>query len=130
LPRACSFAGCPRGAVSKGLCQRHLSARIPRSVAYGSAHRELRLEAFWRDGFTCKKCGFRPDWAERIDALKAAGIPIHPDRVQKLCAADYNAGRQHLQGDHIMPVEQAPHLAHVLSNYQTLCNKCNTKGRT
>lgn len=129
---ACAGRGgrCPHAAVDRGLCAICVQARLPKNVAYGRPHARLRIEAFIRDHFTCAQCLWRPNWAERVEAVSAIGAQLDESEIQALCAADYRARRRHLQGDHIKPVEQAPELAHVLSNYQTLCSVCNVKGRS
>lgn len=40
----------------------------------------------------------------------------------------YRCGRRATTVDHIIPLSQAPHLAHVRSNLRSACLSCNSRG--
>lgn len=69
--------------------------------------KRIRREIFERDQFTCRECGWRPD-TEDWD-----GVSVLTD------------GQRTLTIDH--KIEKALGGPSTKDNFQTLCDKCNTK---
>lgn len=131
--RLCSYAGgrCPNDALPGGLCEKHATVRKSRDAElqkhYGRQHRKLRIQCFERDGWTCKRCGWKPkailDW-EELQQFSKFPFPSS-ESLQQQMTAEYRKGRRILEAHHLQDVETRPDLAADLSNYQTLCDACH-----
>ena len=123
--RACSTPGCRNdctGARCDG-CERDRRGGTTAERGYDEGHRRLRVLAFQRDGWRCTECGWRP---QLIIDCEQYGIDEPPlDVILDSLRLAYNRGDRHLQGDHILPIEQRPDLRLRLENYSTLCNVCH-----
>ncbi len=84
---------------------------VPRTSWHTLRH--ARVEVFKRDGFRCVHCGWEPEW-----------IPKDYDGLERLPAEMFPV-LTFLQLDHIVPCFKGG--ASVAENFQTLCNRCNSR---
>lgn len=135
MARICSKGLCvqPAEPGCNGRCAGH-AVKTDRGerATYNTEHERLRVECFERDRWTCRTCGWCPQFvAEVIECVDQFGIEMMPTqmildelkKVYKLKGPD----RQWLESDHIFPATERPDLAYTLSNRQTLCNRCHYK---
>ena len=127
--RACSTPGCRGGASGKtsrcNACeQAHQAARGTTTArGYDEAHRRLRILAFQRDGWRCIDCAWRPPIIVECEVYGLDEPPL--DVILDALRHAYNRGQRHLQGDHIIAIDQRPDLRLDLDNYATRCNLCH-----
>jgi 5-methylcytosine-specific restriction endonuclease McrA len=83
----------------------------------------LRLQAFVRDEWRCRQCGWEPNV---VRECRLAGVDAPPaDVIQRELAANLARGEPYLIGDHIKPSRGDSAKHHDLDNVQTLCDRCH-----
>jgi 5-methylcytosine-specific restriction endonuclease McrA len=124
--KPCLEPGCPALSANPR-CDKHTPQTDPRGTStergYGAAWSRVRLRCLVRDDWRCTACGWEPDVVRlaREHNVKPphVGAVIEELRRRKL------AGYQHLHGDHIETIANAPHRRLDSDNVQTLCNRCH-----
>lgn len=125
----CSQFPCGKSAAPgcNGRCERHArKTDAGERKLYGSQHKRLRLEAFARDGYACRECGWIPDFmAKHLRAMEYFGIqPMPAKLIESGLARLYGRGRW-LEADHHFSAQQRPDIQDSLDNIWTLCNVCH-----
>jgi 5-methylcytosine-specific restriction endonuclease McrA len=132
--RSCSSPGCVALCDDGTYCPAHKrSARrqqdhdrgTPNERGYDGAHRRLRLLCFQRDQWRCVDCGWEPDVV--ADCRRFELDDPHVGKVLDELRQRLNRGERHLHADHELPIAVRPDLRLVLTNLQTLCDRCHNR---
>ena len=128
MARICVKPGCSNFVQSKGHCKKHLAElelkRAGMQKHYSGLHRELRVQCFIRDNWTCRDCGWMPRHAKIRRAFPQLGEVNVQQQLTEL-TQEYKRGGLHLVADHILDIDSHPDLAADLDNYQALCSACH-----
>lgn len=128
----CSHGGgrCPNDAIKDGLCAAHQKQRKVRTAEvqkiYSGVHKRLRIEAFRRDGWTCKRCGWMPPTV-KLHREFPGSIALREESVLSELTALYHRGMRILEAHHLVALDVNPTLAESLENYETICSACHDK---
>jgi 5-methylcytosine-specific restriction endonuclease McrA len=138
VPKSCNYGGgiCPLFAIEggAGYCENHAPKRKAEREALQvhyrgpqSRHKQNRLLAFARDGWTCQRCKWRPRCVREFERFpEALSFPPQGVILAEMAAA-YKRGANHLCGHHVQDVDSRPDLANELSNLETICFECHSK---